>query len=68
MDIEIHVNGETRRIPEGTSIHALIVELGVPTSHLAVERNREIITKAAHGATILESGDELEVVSFVGGG
>jgi thiamine biosynthesis protein ThiS len=35
---------------------------------VAVERNREIVSKAAYDSTELEDHDELEVVEFVGGG
>ena len=35
---------------------------------IAVERNGEIIPKSAYETTVLEEGDSLEVVSFVGGG
>jgi sulfur carrier protein len=33
-----------------------------------VERNEEIVKKAAYGTTVLKDGDALEVVSFMGGG
>ena len=35
---------------------------------IAVERNGEIVPKAQYESTVLEEGDSLEVVSFVGGG
>ena len=35
---------------------------------IAVERNGDIVPKAQYGATILQDGDTVEVVSFVGGG
>ena len=35
---------------------------------IAVERNGEIVPKAAYGETILQDGDVIEVVNFVGGG
>lgn len=38
------------------------------TERVAVELNGEIIPKAAFGQTVLKDGDQLEVVSFVGGG
>ena len=33
-----------------------------------MERNGEIVPKAAYGETILQDGDVIEVVNFVGGG
>jgi sulfur carrier protein len=35
---------------------------------VAVERNGEIVPRAAHGATLLADGDRLEIVVAVGGG
>ena len=35
---------------------------------IAVEKNGDIVPKAAYSTTVLQDGDEIEVVSFVGGG
>jgi sulfur carrier protein len=35
---------------------------------VAVERNGEIVPKSAHGATLVQDGDRLEIVVAVGGG
>ena len=35
---------------------------------IAVERNGDIVFKSMYDETILEDGDSLEIVSFVGGG
>ena len=67
-EVRVRVNGEERPFPSGTSISALLARLGVSTPRVAVERNREIVPKAAYDSTHLEANDELEVVEFVGGG
>jgi sulfur carrier protein len=64
----IIVNGESRSVAPGTSIAALIGELGLGDRRVAVERNREVIPRAQHATTILGDGDRLELVTFVGGG
>jgi len=66
--VRVRVNGDDRLFPAGTSIAALLGALGVSTPRVAVERNRAIVPKAAYASTLLEEGDELEVVEFVGGG
>ncbi|MCE9571601.1 MAG: sulfur carrier protein ThiS [Deltaproteobacteria bacterium] len=66
--IEITVNGETRQVPEGTTVLALIALLGLADRRVAVERNREVVPRARHGETALAAGDRLELVTFVGGG
>lgn len=35
---------------------------------IAVERNGSIVPKTQYGQTVLEDGDRVEIVSFVGGG
>lgn len=37
-------------------------------SRIAVERNGEIVPKSEYDSTLLNDGDVIEVVSFVGGG
>lgn len=66
--LTIKLNGEERELSEGTTVSALLEELGLKPELLAVERNRDIVPKAAYPSTVLQEGDEVEVVSFVGGG
>jgi thiamine biosynthesis protein ThiS len=66
--LSIVVNGEARSIPPGTTITALLVELGLGGRPVAVERNREIVPRARHVDVELADGDRLELVTFVGGG
>jgi sulfur carrier protein len=49
-------------------VSTLLSQLGYASGSVAVERNREVVPRRAHGTTELLSGDELEVVTFVGGG
>jgi sulfur carrier protein len=66
--IEVVINGETRTVVQGTTVAALLVELGLGDRRVAVERNREVVPRAAHASTELTPGDHLELVTFVGGG
>ncbi|HOX39391.1 MAG TPA: sulfur carrier protein ThiS [Candidatus Brocadiia bacterium] len=66
--MRVTVNGDARDVAEGLTIRALLDLLDMPREGVAVERNREIVPKAEHSATVLKSGDELEIVTFVGGG
>ena len=66
--IDIVINGQARSIVSGLTVAGLVEELGLTGKPVAVERNREIVPRASHGATVLEAGDRLEVVTFVGGG
>jgi thiamine biosynthesis protein ThiS len=66
--ITIHLNGETREIPEGLTVAALLTTLQMPADRVAVERNLEIVPRAHWQETPLQPGDRLEIVQFVGGG
>lgn len=64
----IVLNGESRSIQAQQTLADLLRELGLDSRQVAVERNREVVPRALHGQTVLEDGDALEVVTFVGGG
>lgn len=66
--IEILVNGETKRVPQGLSVEGLLSVLGISANRVGVERNRQLVRKAEHAATPVQAGDRFEIVSFVGGG
>ena len=67
-ELTITVNGEAMRLPAGASVADLLERLRVATPRVAVERNREILPRAAYGSTPLADGDFFEVVELVGGG
>ncbi|MCC7011513.1 MAG: sulfur carrier protein ThiS [Planctomycetes bacterium] len=68
MQVEIRVNGLARSVERGSSVAALVRELGLRPELVAVERNGRIVRRAQHETTALEPGDELELVTMVGGG
>ena len=66
--MNISVNGETRVVSEAITVRALLNELGLGDTLVAVERNREIVPRAQHESAVLSEGDDVEIVHFVGGG
>lgn len=64
----VHINGEPRRVAAGLSLAALAEQLGLAPEKVAVERNLEIVPRSTLGEVIVEAGDALEIVHFVGGG
>ena len=66
--MRITVNGETREVPGGTTVAALVESLGVPRQATAVEINRELVPRSQHTARPLADGDAVEIVTLVGGG
>ncbi len=63
----ITLNGESRRTTAET-IAALVRELELDPTKVAVERNREIVPRSTLPEAPLQDGDTLEIVHFVGGG
>jgi len=66
--LSVRINGEERRVASGTSIAALIAELGLDARRVAVERNLEIVPRSTFAELMVEDGDQYEIVHFVGGG
>jgi len=68
MTIEIRLNGESQQLPASLTVLQLLEHFGLPQERVAVERNRSIVPKARWESESVSSGDEVEVVHFVGGG
>lgn len=64
----ITVNGDERQLETPLTIAELIRDLGLEGRPCAVERNRTVVPRAEHETTTLSEGDQLEVVTLVGGG
>ncbi len=62
------INGESREVPEGLTVAALLARLHIKATRVAVEVNAEVVVKSLHETTALRDGDRLEIVTFVGGG
>jgi len=71
MPFTIILNGQIRnfeRLPESPSLEDLIQELGLKSDRVAVEHNGEIVPRTNWTEALLNEGDKLELVHFVGGG
>jgi thiamine biosynthesis protein ThiS len=66
--ITVRVNGEPRQVPEGLSMLALLRWLEINEKRVAVEWNRNILKPDRWDTEVVQAGDEIEVVHFVGGG
>jgi thiamine biosynthesis protein ThiS len=66
--ISIHVNGEQKEAPAGSSVRELLEQLGLNPARVAIEYNLQILPKAKWEQTRVASGDRFEIVQFVGGG
>ena len=63
----IKVNGEAREISDGETLRTLIVRHNLTPEKVAVELNKRLVRTEKYD-TALKEGDEVEIVTFVGGG
>ena len=66
--ITIIINDTKKEITSGTSISLLISNLALNIEKIAIEKNQEIIHLENYPKNILQNGDSLEIIHFVGGG
>jgi len=66
--MELIVNGEAREVSGVTTIAELLAFYKLEQKILVVELNRMIIDRQSYESTQLNTGDQLEIVHFVGGG
>jgi thiamine biosynthesis protein ThiS len=65
--MRIKVNGLDLELPVASDIHAILGLHKLTPDKVAVELNRRLI-RAEKYDTPVKEGDELEIVTFVGGG
>lgn len=65
---QITLNGERRDWPREQSIEHLLQDLALDARVVAVELNRLVVKRGRYADTLVRADDEVEIVSFVGGG
>ena len=63
----VKINGEEKNV-SGMTVTQYLATTNYDTKRIAVERNGDIVPKAQYDNTVLQDGDYVEIVSFVGGG
>lgn len=61
------VNGEASELPDGETVRTLVARHKLTPDKVAIELNRRLV-RAEKYDTPLKEGDEVEIVTFVGGG
>ena len=64
----VTINGESREIPDGLNVAALLAHLGMAADRVAIEHNLDILPRARWKETQVHANDRFEIVHFVGGG
>jgi len=66
--LHITLNGEPRMLAESLTVAELLDRCGYDRRRIAVEVNREVVPLPQHTDHQLTSGDQVEIVTLVGGG
>jgi thiamine biosynthesis protein ThiS len=66
--VKILLNGEPHEIPGRLSVASLLTSLGIDPRRVAVEHNLAVVKRSAFDGAMIEDGDSIEIVNFVGGG
>jgi sulfur carrier protein len=69
--MKLHINGEQRDFsgsPAPLTLATVVEILGMKADRVAVELNLSIVPRDGWASTLLNDGDRLEIVQFVGGG
>ena len=66
--MKIVFNGESRDVVDAITVAELLRQLELDPRRVAVEINLELAPRDRHDAIQLQPGDQLEVVTLVGGG
>ena len=67
MPMKIKVNGQDRDVPDGANILSLLADAKLKPQTVAVEVNKRLVRTEKYDQS-LKAGDEVEIVTFVGGG
>ena len=65
---KIQLNGDPYEINDGINLNELLKKLKIQKNKVAIEVNGEIVEKSKYLNLILNKGDKVEIVKFIGGG
>ena len=65
---KIQLNGNPYEINTETNLNQLLNELKIKKTKVAIELNGVIVEKNKYPKFILNKGDKVEIVHFIGGG
>jgi thiamine biosynthesis protein ThiS len=64
----IHINGESRDIPDNCNAQELVELLNMQNDKIAMEVNLEIVPRSTYSNFTFNEGDKVEIVRAIGGG
>lgn len=68
MTIAVAINGEMQEFEASLTVAELMQRLGLEPAKVAIERNLTIVPRSQHAHVLVDEGDRIEIVEFIGGG
>lgn len=66
--MEVKINGKSQNISEDITLSELIAQKGLNFQRIVIEHNLKIIKKEDLALVKIKEKDNIEIVSFLGGG
>ena len=64
----ITLNGDSLELDAPMTVTEMLDCLDIDSRRIAVEHNLTVVKRAAFDSTLINAGDQIEIVNFVGGG
>lgn len=68
MTIAVAINGDMQEFEAPLTVAELMQRLGLEPAKVAIERNLAIVPRSQHAHVLVDEGDRIEIVEFIGGG
>ena len=68
MSVRVGLNGQSRDLPDGSTVAQAVTELTAAAAGIAVAVNGDVVPRGSWAVTRLRDGDQVEVVTAVQGG
>ena len=66
--MQVTINGERETLRVEISVAELLADRRIEPRRVAVEINEDIVPRKTFADTLVRDGDQIEIVTFVGGG
>ncbi|NOY85131.1 MAG: sulfur carrier protein ThiS [Nitrospirae bacterium] len=66
--MQVEINGLKQEMPPNSNVLQLLQQFEIAAEGIAVEINLTVIDRQAYDATVLQDGDTVEIIRFIGGG
>ena len=66
--LTITLNGDSLELDAPMTVTEMLDYLDIDSRRVAVEHNLTVVKRAAFDSTLINAGDQIEIVNFVGGG